>query len=386
MGRIWTINGRFLAQKTTGVQRYAREIVAALDRHLEDAHPLAHALDVELLCPSGDTEELKLKLIKTRKGGRFSGYLWEQLELPRLARGPILSLCNVGPLLAAQHVVCIHDVNTYLSPASYSWKFRFLYRAMLPALGRAALRVATVSSFSAQQIARFGIASSAKICVVPNGHEHALRWRPRHSKATRSAAGANVVVVVGSPAPHKNIGMLLGIADQLNAAGLRLAIVGSLDPSVFVSGETEQATSNVDWLGRITDEEISALLGDCLCLAVPSFTEGFGLPALEAMSIGCPVVVADRASLPEVCGTAALYAAPDEPQTWLAKLQELKRNPELRRTMMRRGHKESKRFSWEESARRYLELFADIDGVRPIGNELHPAQVLSQRQAAYADA
>jgi glycosyltransferase involved in cell wall biosynthesis len=104
------------------------------------------------------------------------------------------------------------------------------------------------------------------------------------------------------------------------------------------------------------------------------------------MSIGCPVVVADRASLPEVCGTAALYAAPDEPQTWLAKLKELKRNPELRRTMMRRGHKESKRFSWEESARRYLELFADIDGVRPIGNELHPAQVLSQRQAAYADA
>jgi glycosyltransferase involved in cell wall biosynthesis len=363
MTRHWTINGRFLTQPVTGVQRYAREITSALDRLIAEGHPWARDLSIEIVCPRGAEQDLRLKRIAVRAVGRGSGYYWEQLELPAAARGGILSFCNVGPLTANRHVLCIHDVNTFLSPASYSWKFRALYRWLLPTLGRAAARVVTVSNFSADQIGRLGIAPRSKITVIPNGREHALRWIGRHSPSTRAVAGDQTIVLIGSPAPHKNVGMLLGLSKDLAAAGLKLAVVGSLDAKVFASSQVGQVDRSVCWLGRLTDAEIAALLQDCLCLAFPSLTEGFGLPALEAMALGCPVVVSDRASLPEICGDAALYAPPDEPHRWLAHFLELKKDCELRVELGRRGMAAAQRYSWPLSAERYLEVLAEVDGV-----------------------
>ena len=181
MTRQWTINGRFLTQPLTGVQRYARETIAALDRLIDAGHPLARGLSIELVCPQGTKDDLGLKKIVVRAAGRGRGHYWEQVELPIAASGGVLSLCNVGPLAAKRHVVCIHDVNTILAPASYSQQFRMLYRWLLPAIGRRASKVATVSHFSAGQIDRFAIAPRSKIAVIPNGREHALRWSPQHS-------------------------------------------------------------------------------------------------------------------------------------------------------------------------------------------------------------
>jgi len=366
MARHWTINGRFLTQQRTGVQRYAREIVAALDRHLARGHPLARDLALEIVAPPGTENDLALEMIGFRVAGRAGGHLWEQLELPRIARGGIVSLCNVGPLLARRQVLCIHDVNTRLAPQSYSWKFRALYRGLLPALGAMALRVVTVSHFSAEQIARFGIAPKRKITVIPNGHEHALRWIARHSARTRAAAGENTVVVIGSPAPHKNLAMMLGLAEKMAEAGLQLAVVGSLDARVFTSRRAGAAACEVNQLGRLADGEIAALLKDCLCLACPSYTEGFGLPPLEAMTLGCPVVVSDRASLPEICGDAALYAPPDRPDLWLAHFIELRSNAGLRNGLRRRGLAAAERYSWPRSAELYLKVLAELDGVAEV--------------------
>lgn len=361
--RHWTINGRFLTQPLTGVQRYARQIVLALDQLMLRGHPLAQNLKVEILRPPGDADDLALQKIELRVAGRSSGYAWEQVELPRHARGGIVSLCNIGPLAAKRQVLCIHDVNTLLAPESYSWKFRALYRCLLPALGATASRIVTVSHFSAGQIARFGIAPSSKIAVIPNGREHAQDWVPRHSARTRAVAGRDTIVLLGSPAPHKNVAMLLGLAEQLAAAGLRLAVVGSLDARVFSAGLAGAGSPNVRWLGRLTDGEIAALLQDCLCLAFPSLTEGFGLPPLEAMTLGCPVVVSDRASLPEICADAALYARPDQPEQWLAHFIGLRRNAELGRALRGRGRVAAERYSWSRSGELYLQVLAEMDGV-----------------------
>ena len=294
-------------------------------------------LEIELLVPKGQTIELPLRHIRTRIVTGAGGHLWEQLMLPQSVSGGLISLCNTGPIALSKHIVCIHDLNTRLYPASYSLPFRTLYRALLPTLGRSANAVATVSRFSADQVISYGIASTDKVKVIPNGHEHALRWRPRHSQKTRSAAGPNTVVLIGSLAPHKNIGLVLGLAPRLAAAGLKIAVAGISDARIFNASGLSPAADNIIWLGRLSDDELAALLMDSFCLAFPSFTEGFGLPPLEAMTLGCPVIATDRASLPEICGEAALFASPTDAEAWFRATHPTTRQREPARTTRGEG-------------------------------------------------
>ena len=359
----WAINGRFLAQPMSGVQRYAREIVRAIDGLLAEQSPIGRDFDVELLVPPDAAESIPLDAIRIRQVGRFGGQTWEQAFLPINVTGGLVSLCNTGPLAVRKQIVCIHDVNTRAYPQSYSLAFRALYKILLPMLGRTAATVSTVSHYSASEIVRFGICPSAKILVAPNGHEHATRWIPKHSAKTRNASTRETVVVIGSTVPHKNAGLVIGLADRLAGVGLRVAVVGLSDPRVFKYAGPGQDTANVTWLGRLSDGELAALLRDCLCLAFPSFVEGFGLPPLEAMSVGCPVVVSDRASLPEICGDAALYASPDDAEAWFDRFVRLHRTPALRTELIARGRARIARFRWRASAECYLQAMARADGV-----------------------
>lgn len=368
MTRHWTINGRFLAQPMTGVQRYAHEIVRRLDAQLAGGHPLARDLDVELLVPPDAARTFPLKAVRRRTVGRVSGHAWEQAVLPFHVRGGLLSFCNTGPLAVGKQILCIHDVNTRAYPQSYSLSFRLLYRTLLPALGLTATTIGTVSHYSAGELARHGICRPGKIVVVPNGHEHATLWTPRHSPATKAVATRDTIVVIGSSIPHKNVGLIIGMADRLAARGLRVAVVGMSDARVFnaanPAAKAHKAGDNVAWLGRVSDDELAALLGDSMCLAFPSFVEGFGLPPLEAMAIGCPVVASDRASLPEICGDAALYASPDDADAWFDAFVRLHDAPDLRSRMIERGHARTAHFRWQDSADGYLAEMARADGVR----------------------
>lgn len=353
MRRHWAINGRFLAQQMTGVQRYARETVCAMDRLLARHPGIAHHLNLELLVPPDAIFDLPLSAIRTRTIGRFGGHPWEQAILPANVRGGLLSLCNTGPVLASKHIVCIHDLNTRNYPQSYSPSFRALYRSLMPALGRSAECVSTVSQYSAGELVRHQICPANKIFVASNGHEHAAKWQAQHSLKTEMAAGPDTIVLLGSTAPHKNAQLILGMADRLHAAGFRIAVAGISDPRVFKL-PAHNETANVFWLGRLSDGELAALLRDSMCLAFPSFTEGFGLPPLEAMVVGCPVVVSDRASLPEICGNAALYASPDDADAWFDRFMELRGSPTLRRDMIERGRARTSHYRWEASAELYL--------------------------------
>ncbi|MEP9379952.1 glycosyltransferase family 1 protein [Aquabacter sp. CN5-332] len=367
MIRHWTINGRFLTQPVTGVQRYGREVVQALDRQMAQGHPLARDLEIELVAPPDIFDPLPLTAIRTHIVGGAGGHAWEQAVLAGRARGGTISLTNTGPLLARKHIVCIHDVNTRAFPASYSRPFRMLYRALMPALGRSAIRVATVSHYSADQLVAHGICKAEKLLVAPNGHEHALQWTPAHTEVTCAAAGRDTIVLLGSQAPHKNVGLVLSIAGRLAEAGLRIALAGHADPHVFQSAGIARA-DNVQALGRLPDAALAALLQDSLCLAFPSFVEGFGLPPLEAMALGCPVVVSDRASLPEICGDSALYASPTDPEAWLDSFLRLRNEDALRAGLVARGRARAADFSWSTTAQLYLRAMAVADGL-PVEDE-----------------
>lgn len=358
--RVWTINGRFLTQRMTGVQRYAREIVLELDRMIAQGHPLTRSLSVELVAPAAAPGLPGLTAIRVRSVPGLTGHLWEQLTLARVARGGILSLGNTSTLLRRRQIVCIHDLNVFLFPQSYSRSFRLLYRIVLPLLGRLSRRVVTVSRFSSAAIVEAGVARADKVTIAPNGHDHVRRWQ--HSSASDANPHPDTVVVLGSLAPHKNVATLLRIAPDLMRHGLRLAIVGNRDTKIYGDAKLDRAGEAALWLGPITDEALAALLSRSLCLAFPSLMEGFGLPPIEAMALGCPVVVSDRASLPETCGDAALYASALAPDEWLAQILRLQRDTDLRREMIQRGRARAETYSWRASAEVFLRAMADVDG------------------------
>ena len=348
------INGRFLSQPVTGVQRYARNVVFALNSVLQDAMASA-----PMIAPPGVANP-HLPAIPLVSAGPLSGHAWEQAVLPARWPGRLLNLCNTAPAFKADQIVCIHDASVFDAPESYGRSFRALYGALQPLLARRAARITTVSAYSARQIARRLPVRAADIAVLPNGHEHALAWDPalaRTAPGLVAEAGDGFVLAIGSRARHKNLRLLVEIAPALAELGLDVLIVGG-GGGIFAEAALD-AAANVKLVASATDHDLAYLMDRALCLAFPSWTEGFGLPIVEAMARGCPVVASDRASMPEVCGAAALMAAPDDPDAWVARIRALAESPDLRRELAGLGHERVRAFSWAATAAGYLELMRE---------------------------
>ena len=347
----FVINGRFYGQRITGVQRYGREIVRALQPLLAQRGAVA-----ALALPRGVVPPATGPAIAAALPGRLSGHAWEQAGLPFAGTGPVLNLCNTGPVLRRRQVVCLHDANAWTWPDSYSRGFRLFYRALHPLLARRAAVVTTVSQASATDLARHLGLERRRIAVLPNGHEHALRWRISDGALRRIPRQRPFVLLLGSRARHKNAALLLRLAPALDDLGLDLVVTGARDAIFAAEGGGAAPAGNVHRLGHVSDDELAGLMAQALCLAFPSWTEGFGLPIVEAMTRGCPVIASDRASMPEVCGDAAILAPPDAPEAWREAIAALQRSPALRSDLIGRGAAQARRFSWAASARGYLDL------------------------------
>jgi glycosyltransferase involved in cell wall biosynthesis len=375
--RRWCINGRFLGRNLTGVDRYAFEILRSIDALIERRHPLAAGLALEVLCAPVTAKVSPFVNIPLRFLPSAPGYLWEQFILPRHVNGGLLSFCNTGPLATRKQIVCIHDVNTRLVPRSYGFAFRSAYRALQPALARRTAQVVTVSRFSQQTIALFGIAPAHKIEIIHNGHEHVLEWDAGRSRLNLTDLPRPFALLVGSNAPHKNTAVIYSIAGELAHKGINVLITGGGDAKVYAASRNHLIPPNVRHLGRVGDNDLALLYQRALCLVFPSLTEGFGLPALEAMALGCPVISSDVASLTEVCGDAALYASPHDGLGWLAAVERIAIDPALRDKLVVEGRQRSQLFSWRRSAEQYLELMFGLDHHR--GNPRYLSRQAVQR-------
>lgn len=351
----WAINGRFLTQRGTGVQRYAQEIVAALDDILAANLEYAKRLEMRLVVPSAAELKSKLSHIAVRRTSFGSGHLWDQFILPMSAGPRLLSLGNFGPVLPANHIVCIHDANTFIEPESYSLAFGLAYRTLLPLIGKRARRVATVSKFSAEMLVKYGICHSDKIFIAPNGHEHALRWDAARARiALVGSLSRPYVLLLGSGAKHKNVNIILKQAEGLDLAGIDIVVVGA-DSSIFSSNGSAVRGRNIHHAGYVGDDDLAALYERALCLVFPSKTEGFGLPPLEAMTRGCPVICSNAASLIEVGNDAVIYVDPDHSDGWRDAIIGLAGNSAIRASMVDKGRKQAALFSWKRSAHAYLD-------------------------------
>lgn len=351
------INGRFLSQTITGVQRAALETVRALDRLAASGDPVLIGLQSEVLAPPSARSLSGLTHIPVRRIGFSSGHLWEQVELPWHARrGVLLSLANAAPLLTRRQCVTLHDASIFVVPEAYSPAYLAWYRILTPGLGRRAERIVTDSAFSRGELVRRAGISENKIRVVPLGAEHILavpcdvRVLADHRLGERP-----FILAVSSHSAHKNLRALCEATRHLDRGAYDVVVAGGSNERVF-DAISVPWPEHVKRLGYVTDAQLRALYSHAACFVYPSLYEGFGLPPLEAMLCGCPVVVSRAASLPEVCGEAAVYCDPHDPADIARSIAAVMSDDALRTSLTCRGYERAGEFTWDRSAR----LLADV--------------------------
>jgi glycosyltransferase involved in cell wall biosynthesis len=359
--RIWALNGDFVSLRPTGVARYAREVTLAMDRLLHEGHPAAGALDITLVTPR-EAENLPLRHIPIRVLPEFSRprlpQYWVQRQLPRAVKGGLVSFCNLAPVAVRRHIACIHDAHTFIMPESYGRGFRLAHRLILPQLGRRARFITTVSELSRDHLIRYGIAPAEKIIVAYNGADHAARWDAAQSKL--DDAPRPYALCLGQPQRYKNMGLVMRMAPALDAMGLDIRMAGDIaEESLPLDGAPRPA--NLHLLGRVSDDDLAKLLRGAVCFLFPSRIEGFGLPAVEAMIHGCPVIASNSPCLPEICGEGAMLIDPDSPELWVDAVGHLLHDELFRRRLIEDGRRRAARYSWRKIAQTYLALMARVD-------------------------
>lgn len=349
------INGRFLTQPVTGVQRVAREMLTALDGLLSRQVEGTEQLRFSIALPEAAVDDLELDVIDkfVIKGGK--GHFWEQVTLPKTVNSTdfLLCLCNTGPIAHRNQLVFIHDAAVFSMPSGYSRGFRVWYRFLHRALARVGVRIATVSEFSRKELAAHLKIAEQSIVLISNGVDHVLNISPNQEKLRAlGLESGKYVLAVGSIHPNKNLAPLVTLAPELKKLGYPLVLVGAPNSRVFNGSQRERPLkeSDVAFSGRVTDQELVGLYAQAGCFVFPSRYEGFGLPPLEAMSLGCPVISSRSASLPEVLGDAAEYVDASSSFELLATITRVMRNEGLRTEMRSKGLKQAQLYLWETAA------------------------------------
>ncbi len=313
-----------LAQTRAGTARYLRALLPRLERqaHVERLSGFAHG----------------------RRGTLWLDLAWYPYVLPRRAGRADVLHCPTyrGPLRTrVPLVVTVHDVAVFRYPQAFPPWTRAYSRRVVPGVLRAARRVLAVSQFTAAELEAVLDVPSEKIRVVSNAADPA--FVPEGSRAD-----GDYVLAVGTLEPRKNVARTIEATAGL---GVELRVAGARG-----WGGVEARGDHVRWLGEVGDEELGRLYRGALCVAYPSLYEGFGIPVLEAMACGAPVVTSAGGATEEVADAAAVLVDPGSAAAIAAGIEEaISRRDELRA----RGLARAKAFSWDESARLTLEAYRE---------------------------
>ncbi len=252
------------------------------------------------------------------------------------------------PRLAGRHrvVTTFHDL--FVMTSDYSTlEFRTRFAAQAREAANRSDLILTVSSFTASQVTGLLGVERSRVRVIHHGVSH-----PGRKRLSELPARQPWILSVGAIQKRKNTGRLIRAFEGL-PAGWRLVLAGA--PTGFGSAEIlEQIAASprrreIDVLGYVSPQRLEALYGQAAIFAFPSLDEGFGIPAIEAMAWGLPVVTSNRSALPEVTGEAAFHIDPEDVEELRFTLRTLMEQPSLRETMVRRGLKHAEEFTWDRA-------------------------------------
>ncbi|HFI5640608.1 TPA: glycosyltransferase family 4 protein [Raoultella planticola] len=338
--KIVYVNGRFLTQKITGVQRFAYEIVLHLSRLRSD---------IVILVPdlSSINNEYSIKELNIHEIIGGGGHYWEQVTLPLFLKnnnsGLLVNLCNTGPAFYKKQIVTQHDISYVRYPTSFSKRFRFFYLCLTPFLLRNSKAVVTVSNFSKREIITYFKHKKDNIFVIPNAvSEHF------NSDGIIRDNMSDYFLTVSSINYHKNI---IGLVQAILSSNIqiKLKIIGETT-KVFRRLNLNINDPRISFLGHVSDDELIDLYKGAKAFIFPSLYEGFGIPPLEAQSCCCPVISSDRTVMKEILHDSVLYFDPESNSQIIQAIELINSDEGLRRSLIDKGRNNVRRFSWVNSA------------------------------------
>jgi len=359
-------DARLFDAEPTGIGRWTRGLLPALVASASDVAWIA-------LGPAAALERagLACEVLDTRPRRHL---VWQSLTLPgllaRAGADVFLSPWNLvtsrgfrGRQLVWLHDLIAFDAARHGLARAHGWKSRLLWRLARKRLDA----LVVVSHYTAAEAATRLSVDPARIHVVHPGVDLA-RFRPpdpedARAVRTRHGLGRPFALVLGGAEPRKNLALAIAAWRTLSAearAGHELVLAGgSFRGKDVLDGVVDPGRDGIRDLGRIAEAELPALLGAAAVLLYPSLSEGFGLPPLEAMAVGTPVVAADTTSIPEAVGDAAVLAAP-EVAPFAQAITQVLGDVELRADLRARGLARARDFGWDHAARGVLGVLSHL--------------------------
>jgi glycosyltransferase involved in cell wall biosynthesis len=351
-----------------GIGTYIRNLLRQLARLDPDT-------EFVVLCRVEDREAIaslgaNFRAIAER-AGNYS--IAEQLTVPLALKREAVTLFHaphyvLPPLVRCRSVVTIHDCIHLMFPQYLPNRGALVYaRAAIGLAARRAVRVMTVSESSKRDILRFVDIEPDRIDVIYNAYDDRFGIEPLEDEVVRVRERYQLqdefVLYAGNVKPHKNLERLIqafALVRQRGLDHLKLVIIGdemSKYTALRRAVHRHQLHKYVRFLGYLPEETLAVMYRLAAVFVFPSLYEGFGLPPLEAMASGTPVVTSNVSSLPEVAGDAALLVDPYEPQAIAEGMLDVLTNETLRRDLRRRGVARAQQFSWEAAVRRVREIY-----------------------------
>lgn len=270
---------------------------------------------------------------------------------------------NASPFLTCPIIVTVHDVIHRLYPQYFSPRVRLLLSTLLPLTMMKAKAIVTVSQTSKEDIESFYPFTRGKIHVTPEAPGPIVNIRPNYEACKKHTLDQSFILSVGTVQPRKNIARLIQAYIKARAQGsttARLLIVGRAawqHSNIYQIARQSGYSKDIVFTGYLPDDTLAALYHRCEVFVYPSLYEGFGLPVLEAMACGAPVITSNCSSLPEVAGDAAVLVDPHSVEEIRIAVGQVVNNQELRQSLCQKGKHRAESFTWAKTAALTLAVY-----------------------------